>query len=72
MSTTESISDRLRRLRKAAGMSQDNLAERAGLTRVAIYRFEAGTREPAWETLQKLASALGASLGDFDGCTSSS
>src|SRR5919199_3031381 len=49
----------LRRLREARGMTQEALAERAGLTRNAIAALERGRRQrPYPHTLRALAAAL--------------
>jgi transcriptional regulator with XRE-family HTH domain len=49
---------RLRRLRKALGWSQAELATRAKLTRVYITRLEAGRQDPSLSTINALARAL--------------
>lgn len=66
----EPISDRLRRLREAAGLSQYALAQRASLSRAVLHRIEAGQRKPSWPVLLRLATALSLDLGDLSGCTS--
>jgi transcriptional regulator with XRE-family HTH domain len=49
----------LRRYREAAGLSQEDLAERAGLTAKEIGALERGERQrPQPHTLQQLAAAL--------------
>jgi transcriptional regulator with XRE-family HTH domain len=45
--------------RKRAGMSQEELAERAGLHRTAISLSETGKRNPRLDTMVRLAEALG-------------
>lgn len=62
----DTIAQRIRQLRESAGLSVAQAASAAGLGRTAWYNLESGTRTPAWETLSAIASALGASLGDFD------
>jgi SOS-response transcriptional repressor LexA len=57
------IAENLRRLRKAAGLGQRELAERAGLTQSAYSRLETGSRRPGVETLSALAAALGVAPG---------
>ncbi len=53
---------RLRRLREAEGLTQEELAERAGLTRKAISVLERGERKrPYPHTVRSLADALGLS-----------
>src|SRR5215213_11002404 len=55
----------LRRLRSAAGLSQEALAERAGLSRNGISDLERGARQvPRLETVRMLADAL--ALSDAD------
>jgi transcriptional regulator with XRE-family HTH domain len=51
--------DLLRRLRSAAALSQEALAERAGLSRSGISDLERGARQvPRLETVRTLADAL--------------
>jgi predicted ATPase/DNA-binding XRE family transcriptional regulator len=56
-----SLAGRLRALREAAGFSQEELAERAGLSSHAISALERGTRtRPYPHTVRTLCDALGA------------
>src|SRR5262245_41376685 len=55
----EWFSTRLQEVRTAAGLTQAELAERAGLTREGIAQLETGRRKPAWETVLALCAALG-------------
>lgn len=48
-----------RTLRKAQGLSQEALAERAGLHRNFISLIERGQNQPTVDTLFRLAEALG-------------
>jgi predicted ATPase/DNA-binding CsgD family transcriptional regulator/transcriptional regulator with XRE-family HTH domain len=60
-----SFGDQLRRLRQVAGLSQEELAERAGLTAAAVGALERGNRRhPYPHTLQLLADALGLASSD--------
>ncbi|MFT4164189.1 MAG: XRE family transcriptional regulator [Microlunatus sp.] len=45
--------------RRASGLTQEKLAERAGVTQAALSRYENGLREPDDATLEVLARALG-------------
>ncbi len=55
----------LRRLREAAGLTQEELAFRAGLTPNAVSGLERGkTRRPYPNTVRSLADALGLSDGE--------
>ena len=57
-----SFGERLRRLREAAGLTQEQLAERAGLTAKRIGALERGERRrPYPHTVRALANALGLS-----------
>jgi transcriptional regulator with XRE-family HTH domain len=56
---------RLRELREQKGLTQAELAERAGVKRDAVARWEADTREPGWSNAVALAQVLGIILDDF-------
>ena len=49
----------LRRLRSASGLSQEELAERAGLHRTYISSVENGNRNVSIENIYAIARALG-------------
>jgi transcriptional regulator with XRE-family HTH domain len=63
--TMSTFAERLKRLREAAGLSQPELAERAGMNRFGVAKLEQGVREPSWATVQALAAALGVTVLDF-------
>src|SRR5579875_2946009 len=48
---------RLRQLRIEAGLSQQALAQLAGLHRFGVAKLERGEREPAWSSVLALAKA---------------
>lgn len=54
---------RLRTLRQERGLTQAELAERAGLDQGHLARIERGTRWPRMVSLYCLADALGAAIG---------
>jgi transcriptional regulator with XRE-family HTH domain len=56
---------RLRALRERAGLTQAQLAERAGMHLHGITKLEQGDREPAWATVMALADALGVTCEAF-------
>src|SRR5215467_8309043 len=57
--TSGAFGDVLRHLREANGLTQESLAERAGLSARAISALERGVnRVPRHDTLQRLTSAL--------------
>ncbi len=49
----------IHRLRKEAGMTQAQLAERADISQQVVSGLEAGERNPTLVTLEALADALG-------------
>ena len=52
----ESFGLRLRRLRKARGETQPELARLLGLSRSAVSMYESGEREPKYELLTAIAA----------------
>jgi transcriptional regulator with XRE-family HTH domain len=48
--------------RRAAGVNQEQLALKAGLSRMTVQRTEAGAIDPRLSTLQVMARALGLEL----------
>ncbi|MEM9168226.1 MAG: helix-turn-helix transcriptional regulator [Pseudomonadota bacterium] len=59
---TDSIGDRIRAARKAAGLNQSALAERLGVTQPAVANWESGVHDPRRIMLAKLSDALSVSL----------
>lgn len=58
----ESLGDRVRRLRRDRGWSQEQLCKRAGISKSFISEVENSAATPGGPVLIKLASSLGASL----------
>ena len=56
---------RLRVLREKAGLTQAELAEKAGLSVQAIAALEQGTRSPTWDTVRRLAIVLNVGEEEF-------
>ena len=56
---------RLRELREARGLSQEELAFRAGLHRTYVSSTERGERNISLVNIEKLASALDAQIQEF-------
>lgn len=52
----------IREHRHAAGLTQTELARRAGTSQPTVARLETGTSEPTVATLRRIASALGVDL----------
>jgi transcriptional regulator with XRE-family HTH domain len=65
MNIKEKFGLRLKTLRKAKGLSQEELAERSGLNRPYISGIEKGKRNVSLEVMEKLAGALGVGLGEL-------
>ncbi|WP_352403051.1 helix-turn-helix transcriptional regulator [Pyramidobacter sp.] len=49
----------IKQKRREHGVSQNELAERSGMSRSTIINFEAGKRSPRVDDLQNIALALG-------------
>ena len=60
------VSGRIRELRKAAHLTQDDLAAKAGLPQSHISRLEGAKHSPSRVTLEKIAIALEVSVDQFD------
>jgi transcriptional regulator with XRE-family HTH domain len=59
------FAQQLRALREAAGLTQQQLAERAGYYLYSIAKLEQGVQEPTWPTVLALAQALGVEVQAF-------
>jgi transcriptional regulator with XRE-family HTH domain len=57
---------RLKALRERAGLTQKELAERAGLALSAVGHLEQGLRQPSWATVVALGKALGVRSTAFE------
>jgi len=57
--------ERVRALRKQAGLSQEKLAERAEISVDFVSLVERGINAPSFESLEKLAKALGIEVRDL-------
>ena len=54
--------DRVRELRQAAGVSQEELAHKVGVHRTYLGGIERGERNPSLKNIAAIAEALGVSL----------
>lgn len=63
----EAVESRVRAHRSAAGLSQQTLAERAGLTRQSVSGIESGHYVPNTAVALRLAAALGCAVEDLFG-----
>lgn len=55
----------IERTRKAAGLSQEELAARSGLHATHVSGLERGARNPTYETLGQVAEGLGITVGQL-------
>ena len=52
------VADRIKKIRKAKGITQEELAELSGLNRTHLYRLESGRQSMTLRTLKLIADAL--------------
>lgn len=57
----------IQKLRKDAGYSQEQLAEKLGVSRQAVSKWENGTASPGMDRLQDICHVFGVSLGELVG-----
>jgi len=71
------VSERMRELRAAAGLTQNELGVRAGVPLTTVQKIEQGqnqakegraARGPTLGVVRRLLGALGAKLADLDDC----
>lgn len=62
----EFVSARIRQYRKEAGLTQEQLGERAGIPQSHVSKLETGGHSPSNKTLQRIADALNIPLSSLD------
>jgi transcriptional regulator with XRE-family HTH domain len=65
------FAEKLRQLRDAAGLTQEQLAERSGINLWTIRGYEQGRRGPNWKGVLSLAKALNVAAEVFADCEES-
>lgn len=65
------LGEAVRQLREKQGLTQERLAQEAGLTTGTISLIERGRSNPAWGTIKVIACALDAPMGEFAALASS-
>ena len=61
------VGNRIKAIRQAKGITQDQLAELAGLNRAHLYRLENGKQSMTLRTLKIIADTLGVRVRDLVG-----
>ncbi len=61
----QTLGRHIQKLRKEKGLTQEQLAERAGLALTSIAYIEAGYNFPAFETMYKISQVLGVKIKDL-------
>lgn len=59
------LSENVRRFRQRSGLTQTQLAQKAGLSSLTISRIENGHSLPEWDIACAIADGLGVSLDDL-------
>jgi len=62
---TDTLGTKIRHLREEIGYTQADLANAAGITQSQVCLLEQGTREPRIGLLQRVATALGVTVGEI-------
>ena len=65
MSVVVKFGRRVRKVRKALDMSQEELAHEADSNRTYISDVERGTRNPSIEVVERIAKALNVTMGSL-------
>lgn len=63
------MGERIKRIRKQKGLTQHELGELLGVTQSMIAAYENNARNPKFETIKKIAAALGTSTSTLMGST---
>lgn len=62
---TKTICKRIKKYRSDIGMTQEDLAEKVGVSRVYIGYVEQGRNSPSLEILEKIAKSLKVKISDL-------
>ncbi|MGO4630476.1 helix-turn-helix domain-containing protein [Streptomyces sp. 2RAF24] len=65
LSRRRELGKRIAAGRRKAGLSQDQLAERIGMERRSVQRYESGDRDPRFTDLVLISEAIGVPLPDL-------
>jgi transcriptional regulator with XRE-family HTH domain len=67
MADKQTFGERLKHLREKAGLTQQELADGAGMHRFGVAKLERDEYGPSWATVQALAKALNVNCLAFEG-----
>jgi transcriptional regulator with XRE-family HTH domain len=59
------LGEAVRQLREKRGMTQEAVARNASITTATLSLIERGRANPTWDTVKKVAAALGCSMGEL-------
>lgn len=65
MNNSSLFAERLRKIRCAAGLTQQDLADEINVHKDSICHWESGRRIPSFDTISKIANALGVSVSQL-------
>jgi len=66
MTSAKTISENIKKMRTKLGLMQDDLAKKADIKYTTLMKVESGAvNKPSVQTMIKIATALGVSLGDL-------
>jgi len=66
MNNKNSLGNKIRKLRKTLGLTQEQLAEKVGIDDKHLSKIENGLHLPTYKTIEKLSLALKTDLINFD------
>lgn len=61
------VSENIKKYRNDSGLTQEELAEKTGISLSAINKYEAGIRTPKYEAICKMAKVFGTTPADLIG-----
>jgi len=59
------LGEAVRQFREKRTMTQEAVAQAAGITTATLSLIERGQANPTWDTLKKITAALGSSMGEL-------
>ena len=59
------IGKKIRKARRMADLTQDELATKAKITKETLYKIEKEISDPKWSTVERIASVLGISIEEL-------